>query len=247
MRPFLVLLCAAAPLAAADPFERQLSDALRDAHDRGADLYNAGDMAACYRLFQGSLVVAKGMLGDYPKIQRIVTDGLAEADRETQVGKRAFLLHELIEKVRTELRSARRGPEALTVPPREVKSDGKPKPEPASPAAVKKSPTEPKPAVVVETKAGVVGRVLWQGNPLAGAEIMFVSLGQQPPRVYEAVSAAQGTYAAPDVKPGKYVITIVPGPKCEVKKLPERYATTTTSPLVFDVKGGGEKLDFLLQ
>jgi hypothetical protein len=32
-----------------------------------------------------------------------------------------------------------------------------------------------------------------------------------------------------------------------VKKLPERYATSTTSPLVFEVKGGGEKLDFMLQ
>ena len=247
MRPLLVLLCAAVPLTAADPFERQLSDALRDAHDRGADLYNAGDLAGCYRLFQGSLVVAKGMLGEFPKVQRLITDGLAEADRETQVGKRAFLLHELIEKVRTELRAARRGPEALTVPPREVKSDTKAKPEPSSPAGTKKPPTEPKPAVVVEAKAGVVGRVMWQGNPLAGAEIMFVSLGQQPPRVYESVSGSQGTYTAADVKPGKYVITIVPGPKCEVRKLPERYATTSSSPLAFDVKGGGEKLDFLLQ
>ncbi|HVK08177.1 MAG TPA: carboxypeptidase-like regulatory domain-containing protein [Gemmataceae bacterium] len=247
MRPLLVLLCATFSLAAADPFERQLSDALRDAHDRGADLYNAGDMAACYRLFQGSLIVAKGMLGEYPKLQRLVADGLAEADRETQVGKRAFVLHELIEKVRSELRVARRGPEALTVPPREVKSDAKPKPGPAAPPASKKPTTETKPAAVVEAKSGVVGRVLWQGNPLAGAEVMFVSLGQQPPRVYEAMSGAQGTYAAPDVAGGKYVVTIVPGPKCEVKKLPDRYATTTTSPLVFDVKAGGEKLDFLLQ
>lgn len=242
MRPLLVLLCACAPLArGADPLERQLSDALRDAHDRGADLYNAGDTAACYRIFQGGLLVARGMLAEYPKLQKAIADGLAEAERETAVGKRAFVLHELIEKVRTDLRTAaKKGPEALTVPPREVKPDAKPK-------AEEKPKAEAKPAVVIEAKDGVVGRVLWQGKPLAGAEIMFVSLGRNPPRVYEAVAGAQGTYTAPSIPPGKYVVTIVPGPKSEVKKLPDRYATTTTSPLVFDVKGGGEKLDFLLQ
>ena len=63
---------------------------------------------------------------------------------------------------------------------------------------------------------------------------MFVSLGQQPPRVYELLRSA-GDVRPPDVKPGKYVVTIVPGPKCEVKKF-DRYATTTTSTLVFDLR-----------
>ena len=40
----------------------------------------------------------------------------------------------------------------------EVKSETKPKPEPSSPTAAKKPPTETKPAVVVEAKSGVVGR-----------------------------------------------------------------------------------------
>ena len=54
-------------------------------------------------------------------------------------------------------------------------------------------------------------------------------------------------YSIPDLMAGKYVVLITPGPNAEVKKLPERYATATTSPLVIDVKGGGEKLDFVLQ
>ena len=43
--------------------DRQIADALRDVHDRGADLYNAGDEAAGYRVYQGGLIVARGLLG----------------------------------------------------------------------------------------------------------------------------------------------------------------------------------------
>lgn len=232
MRSLLVAMLAtvvSVPATGAEPFERQLSEALREAHDRGADLFNAGDMASCYRLFQGSLIVAKGMLADRPEVLKIITNGLATAEKETELGKKAFQLHELIEKVRTELRLAiKKGPEALTVPPRELK-------------------LEAKPPVVGEVKSGVVGRVVWQGQPASGLEVMFVSIGRLTPRTYETVTGPQGTYTLPELPAGTYVITIVPGPKSELKKLPERYATTTTSPLRFDVKAAGEKLDFVLQ
>jgi hypothetical protein len=65
--------------------------------------------------------------------------------------------------------------------------------------------------------------------------------------VYETTTGPQGVYALPKLPAGKYVVLITPGPNAQVKKLPERYATSTTSPLVFEVKGGGEKLDFMLQ
>jgi hypothetical protein len=93
----------------------------------------------------------------------------------------------------------------------------------------------------------VIGRVLWQGKPVAGVNVMFVTLGQAPPRVYETTTGAQGVYTIANIQPAKYVILITPGPNAEVKKLPERYATSTASPLVFEVKGNGEKLDFVLQ
>jgi len=89
--------------------------------------------------------------------------------------------------------------------------------------------------------------VIWQGMPVGGVEVLYVSLGRLLPRVYETTTGAQGVYVIADLEPGKYAVIIFPGPMATVKKLPERYATTTTSPLVFDVKGKGEKLDFLLQ
>jgi hypothetical protein len=142
----------------------------------------------------------------------------------------------VIEKVRFELRRAKGG-ETLAVPPREVKPD---------PKGTKKPDLKPA-AAVGEIKDGVVGRVIWQGSPVNGVDVLFVTLGRLQPKVYETRTGPQGIYSIPDLKPGKYVVLITPGPNAEVKKLPERYATATTSPLVIDVKGAGEKLDFVLQ
>ena len=50
------------------------ADALRDVHDRGADLYNTGDMAGGYRMYQGGLIVARGMLGHRPDLQKTIAD-----------------------------------------------------------------------------------------------------------------------------------------------------------------------------
>jgi hypothetical protein len=159
---------------------------------------------------------------------------MTAAERQPSVSRRAFLLHELIEQVRTELRtSLKKGPEPLTIPPREVKPGSK-------------SPVKPA-AGVGEVKGGVVGRVIWQGKPVEGVEVTFVTLGRLEPRVYETTTGAQGVYEIKDLVPGKYIVLIVPGPKSSVSKLPERYSTTTASPLRIDAKGDGEKLDFLLQ
>jgi hypothetical protein len=217
------------------PFDKQASEALRTVHDRGAELYNAGDAAAGYRIYEGGLIVARGLLGHRVDLQKMITDGMADAERQPSVARRAFVLHELIEKVRVELRG-KKPSEAITVPPREIKPDnkgGKPGLKPA--------------AAVGEIKEGVVGRVIWQGQPVAGVDVVFVTLGLPEPRVYETTTGPQGVYAIADVKPGKYVVLITPGPNAQVKKLPDRYATAGTSPLKMDVKAGGEKLDFVLQ
>jgi hypothetical protein len=217
------------------PFDKQASEALREVHDRGAELYNAGDAAAGYRVYQGGLIVARGLLGHRAELQKMITDGMAVADQQPSVARRAFVLHELIEKVRVELRG-KKPSESITVPPREVKPDTKGAKGGLKPAAA-----------VGEIKEGVVGRVIWQGQAVAGVDVVFVTLGLPEPKVYETTTGPQGVYAIADVKPGKYVVLITAGPKSEVKKLPERYATAGTSPLRMDVKAGGEKLDFVLQ
>ena len=61
-------------------------------------------------------------------------------------------------------------------------------------------------------------------------DVLFVTLGRQPPKVYETTTGAQGVYTLADITPGRYVVLITAGANAEVRKLPERYATATTSP-----------------
>jgi len=237
MRYLLALTCVGcltASLPAQDPHKR-VADALLEIHENGRAIYNNdGDYAGAYRMYQGGLMVARRMLGDRPDLQKLIGDGLAAADRLSTVDRKAYRLHEVIEAVRIELgRGAGKSTERTKIPPREVGPPDK--------GAAKPAP------IVTEVKGGVVGRVNWQGQPLTGVEVTFVTLGQQPPRVFETTTSAMGVYEITRLPPGKYVILITPGPNASAKNLPARYATTTTSPLRFDVKGAGEKLDFMLQ
>jgi len=213
-------------------------EALLEIHENGRAIYNNdGDYAGAYRMYQGGLMVARRMLGDRADLQKLIGDGLAAAERLPTVDRRAYRLHEVIEAVRVELgKAGGKGSESVPVPPREV----------APPKSGTKTDAKP-PAAATEVKDGVVGRVLWKGEPVGGVDVTFVTLGRQPPRVYEATTSAQGVYAVPTLPAGKYVVLITAGAKASGPKLPERYATSTTSPLVIDVKGAGEKLDFVLQ
>ncbi|HEX3149125.1 MAG TPA: carboxypeptidase-like regulatory domain-containing protein [Gemmataceae bacterium] len=212
--------------------QKRVSDSLYEIHEAGAELYNAGDFDGGYRVYQGGLMVARRMLVDRPDIQRIIADGLTAAKGLPGADRRGFKLHEVIESVRGELLKPVKGTEQLTITPRVVDKTKKPETKPAG--------------TVAEVKDGVVGRVIWQGAPLTGVDVTFVSLGRREPRVFETTTGPQGVYTIAGLPAGKYVVLITAGAGA-TKKLPERYATSTTSPLIFDVKGTGDKLDFLLQ
>jgi hypothetical protein len=273
--------------------DKILADTLREVHNRGADLYNAGEHLGCYRMFQGALQTARGLLAHRPEDQKRIDEGLAAADRQPAISQRAFALHELIESLRADLRgeTPKLEPKTSEPPLAEDKKDsqkmpGGPKLEPALPEQIpeprktpKEQPLEPKkpPLLKDEPKpepekkdkkdapadkgspfadarielpkpvSGVGGRVLFQGKPLPGVEVTFVSRGQVEPRVFEGSAAPDGTYFLPNVKPGAYTVLLTPGPDKTAGGLPERYALTNTSPLVVEVKPGGDTVDFVLQ
>ena len=229
----LICLLLVSPAVAQSTLDRQISEALREVHDQGAELYNGGDTAGGYRMYQGALLFAQKMLGHRPELQKVISSGMTAADKEPTVDRRTFALHELIEQVRGELRiSHGKAGETLTVPPREVKPVEKVDPKPS--------------AGISEVKSGVIGRVFWQGGPVANLDVAFVTFGKVPPRVYQTTTGAQGTYVLPDVQAGKYIVLVTAGAGF-MKKLPERYALASTSPLVVDIKANGEKFDLLLQ
>jgi len=87
--------------------DRQLAEVLKDVHNRGADLYNSGDVAGCYRLFQGALLTLRPLLDHRAELQKTIDGALAESERNPDMRRRAFALHRLIEDVRSQLKTVR--------------------------------------------------------------------------------------------------------------------------------------------
>jgi hemoglobin len=70
--------------------------------NRGADLYNTGDWAGCYRLYEGSLITLKPLLQHHPALQKSADEALTTAEQDPQVARRAWLLRGALEKIREE-------------------------------------------------------------------------------------------------------------------------------------------------
>ncbi len=76
---------------------------LRDVINRGADLYNSGDWAGCYRLYEGALMAVKPMLDHRPGLQKAIGEGITNAERDPTLFRRAFVLRAVIDKIRDEV------------------------------------------------------------------------------------------------------------------------------------------------
>jgi hypothetical protein len=137
--------------------DRQIIDTLRDIHNHGAIMYNAGDYGGCHRLFEGALLMARPMLP--AELQSAVTAALVESSQNPSPMRRAFQLHETIEALRQKLRETAgpgESPATPLHPPRampkmDTPKDDVPKMAPpkvelpkAAPVAVTKPETIPK-------------------------------------------------------------------------------------------------------
>jgi hemoglobin len=98
---------------------------LRDVINEGADMYNAQgryknmdrDYAGCYHLYEGALMVAKPLLSRHADLQKAIDDGMATARDTPQMEKRAFVLREVIDKIREGVNPNSRTVVAPTPPP----------------------------------------------------------------------------------------------------------------------------------
>jgi hypothetical protein len=197
-------------------FDRLVVDTLRDVHNKGADLYNMKkEFEGTYRMYHGSLLTVRPLLGHRPDAQKLIDDGLAAAEKEANVAQKAFRLHEAIEGVRSNLK----GEPAKK--PEEMKSAGK--------GMGKK---KGKQSVAPLGGPGFRGTVTFKGQPLSAGEVILVSLDKPKPILISATIQDNGQYAPMNaVPPGKYVV-IVTG-----KHVPAKYQLTTTSGLEVDVQG----------
>jgi hemoglobin len=92
------------PEGGAKKSDTKLYDALREIINHGADLYNSGDRNGCYRLFEGVLLGLKFQMAGRPDIVKLIDNGLADANRQPQVGNRAFVLRRTLVDIRGKLK-----------------------------------------------------------------------------------------------------------------------------------------------
>jgi hemoglobin len=72
----------------------------------GAPLYNQGDQAGCYRLYQGALLVIEPMLGHRDGVRQEVTKGLRDVEFLRTYDERATELRRILDRVRSAVRSS---------------------------------------------------------------------------------------------------------------------------------------------
>jgi hypothetical protein len=80
-----------------------LFNTLREVINRGVDLYNEGNSAGCYRVFEGSLRTIGPLLKHHPAMQKMIDRSLGSAERDPVAWRRAFTLRRALDKVRAEL------------------------------------------------------------------------------------------------------------------------------------------------
>jgi hemoglobin len=106
----LALASLAGPASAAEdkavgPLERGTLDqrvytVLRDAINRGADLYNSGNYSGCYHLYYGALLTVEPFLDHHPELQKEIANGLTVAEREATTWQGARILRAVLDDIR---------------------------------------------------------------------------------------------------------------------------------------------------
>jgi truncated hemoglobin YjbI len=142
--------------------DKLLADALKDMHNKAADVYNGGDPNGCYRMLQGGLFLARPLLAQKPELQQLIDQGVQAAERQPSVSGRARTLHETIEALRSRLKqtSAAKPQEQPAVKPEDrpaAQSQQPPPPPMNNPAPPPMPPTLPPAAA-----AAASGDTLWK-------------------------------------------------------------------------------------
>jgi len=83
--------------------DAMVNKTLREIILRGAPIYNAGEFAGCYHLYEGSLIALRPLLGHRPELQKEIDGALILATRTTEVQKQAWVLRETMNKVMSEV------------------------------------------------------------------------------------------------------------------------------------------------
>ena len=81
----------------------RIDQALFQTINKGVQVYNGGDAAGCYRIYQGSLTAVWPFLGHRPELQASVQRALASAEATGTYEQKAFALRGVLDDVRTKV------------------------------------------------------------------------------------------------------------------------------------------------
>jgi hypothetical protein len=123
--------------------DRKVSEALRDVVERGRALYNGNrDYTGCYRIYEGGLLAVRPLLDHRPDLQKVIYDGLAEAERIPINWQQAHALRKVIDHVRETVRTPAGAPAADKQPADGGFKEKKPE-QPRDAKSVDKAPLPP--------------------------------------------------------------------------------------------------------
>ncbi|HYH66496.1 MAG TPA: hypothetical protein VD866_17515 [Urbifossiella sp.] len=274
-RPFLAAALAAllaGAAGAADPaFDRALRDSLSDVHNKGADLYNQGkDFPGAYRMYEGALRTSRPLLAHRPETQKKIDTSLAAAEKERDAAKKAFLLHEAIEAVRSDLKEPTKTvvvpePKKTVIPVPEPKKTVTPEPKKTvipepEPKKTKTPEPEPKKTVIPEPKKTVTpepkkavpeklptvkGVVTYKGQPVANANVTFAAVDRLKVPPVVAGTDANGAYTL-NLIAGRYAVSVTATANGK-DVLPPRFGMVATSGLTVVVPAGSSTFNLSLE
>jgi hemoglobin len=132
------------------PADTKMMDAnlyrgLKDAMNKGVDLYNSGDHYGCYRLYQGIVLSLKPLLADRPELERKLDKGLADAELQQMSWQRAWALRKTLDEVRAKLKDGSIAGAAQQMPSKAQEGGQVPEiklPKPPAPAGDNSKPTK---------------------------------------------------------------------------------------------------------
>jgi hemoglobin len=115
--------------------DQKLYDLLRELINEGADLYNRGDYAGCYHLWEGSLRTLSPFLEQHADWQKSIDGSLAEARGMPVMWERAWVLRRTMDRIRDDIHPPKKG-EAAAAPAGELA----PRPSGTPPPAAESTP-----------------------------------------------------------------------------------------------------------
>jgi hypothetical protein len=196
-------------------------------------------------MYQGALLAVRPLLAHRPDAQKLIDTGLDVAEKESDIARKAFVLHDSIEGVRKYLKVAigAQKPDVVKKPeekkkPDEVKKPVEPLKKTEDKTPVAPNPKEVKPKEPKGVDISVSGKVTLDDKPLAGAEITFTLLDAEVKKSVKAKTADDGTYKFSETIPaGKYGVGVTG------KGVPAKYKNAG---LTVELKAGKQAFDIVL-